>query len=99
MGNEHEFGEIQDLGVQFKVACDSLVDSGAPVLRLHHFSCVETESVSPKMRHMPNLNLEIADTARVSFNEVRIFNKLEEELVEVRRNVDALEPRVVVLVD
>lgn len=48
---------------------------------------------------MPNLNLEIADIARVLFNEVRIFDKLEEELVEVRRNVDALEPRVVVLVD
>lgn len=33
MGNEHEFREIQDLGVQFEVACDPLVDRGAPVLR------------------------------------------------------------------
>ena len=46
---------------------------------------------------MPNLNLEVRRFV-LSFNEVRIHDKLEEELVEVSRNVDALEPRVVVLV-
>ena len=99
VGNEHEFGEVQDLGVQLEVACDTLVDRGAPVLRRKHLRRIETEPVPPKVWHVPNLNLQLALRVNSNFYLVRVADELEQELVKVRGNVDALEARIVILVD
>ena len=69
-----------------------------PLFYIHFLRCVEADSIAPKVRDVANLELKIFDRG-ISSHKMRVFDELEEELIEVSLDVDALHPRIIVLAD
>ena len=98
MGDKHVHGEVKDLSVQTEVGSDALVQGPVPLFDVHFLRCVEADSIAPKVRDVANLEFEFVDCS-ISSHKMRVFDELEEELIEVSLDVDTLQFRIIVLAD
>ena len=99
MRDEHVNLEIEDLRVDVEVIGDALVDDDVPHTRVELlFRRVPVDAISPLVPHLTNLEAQ-----RLYWNlfldEVRVYNKLEEKLIEVGEDVDALPFYIIAVID
>lgn len=98
MADQHVHGEGQDLSVKSEVVGDALMDHPSPLCdSLNYFHSAETYSIPPKMMYASNFIFKL--TFLRLRTDISSLYELEEELVEVGLDVDALHLGVDVLVD
>ena len=69
-----------------------------PFFPTHFLRSIESYSVAPKVGNVSNVDIEIALLC-FSCDKVGILHELEEELIEICLDVDALKLWIVVLID
>ena len=100
MSDEHEHWEIHDLGVEFEVASNSLVQGIGPASRslFSLRSCVHWDAVTPDMTNLSHFSFEILQFCILVIS-IAVFDKFQEETVKVSFDIYTLILWAVKLVD